>query len=202
MMFFSGINLMAGAIVLSLLLAFILRSLHVFAKLSVAIDSFRKFSHKHFKLSYTLLMLILERKLLLKIIFLFSFFITIISALFLVGGGGAALTLLSVALGCLILFMAMFHMGVLTFLWGLKDALEDSVFQLASVLIAVPFYTNLIPGIIGLLALLISQLFSAKISIISLFSVWGQIAGFFTANLAAWLLVGWEAGLLQEEWKS
>lgn len=32
--------------------------------------------------------------------------------------------------------------------------------------------------------------------------MWGQIAGFFVANLAAWLLVGWEAGLLQEEWKS
>jgi len=159
MLFFSGINLIAVIIAFSLLLAFILRSLRVFANLSVAIDSFRKFRHKHFRLSCTLLMPILERKLLIKILivfFLFSFLI--ISALFLMGGG-MALTLLSAVLGSLMLFMAAFHVGVLTFLWGLRDALEDSVFQLASVLIAVPFCTNLIPGIIGLLALFIGQLF-------------------------------------------
>jgi len=120
----------------------------------------------------------------------------------LVRGVSLAIISLSEALGflleVLLLILAAYHAGILTFLQSLKDTFEDSVFQLALMLIAVPFCTGLIPGIIGLLAWIISEYSSVGLSI-SPFSVWGPIAGFFGANLVAWWLVEKEAGLLMEE---
>jgi hypothetical protein len=106
--------------------------------------------------------------------------------------------ILSLMQGGVILIAVAFHVVIVTFLWGLKDALEDSVFQLASMLIAVPFCTNFIPGVFGLLAWIISQLHPVELSI-SLFSVWNQIASFFVANSAAWFLVDYETGFLMGE---
>jgi len=104
------------------------------------------------------------------------------------------------SIGNLIAFLTAYHAGILTFLQSLRDTFEDSVFQLASVLIAVPFCTNLIPGLIGLLAWMISQFISVRHVDLSIspFSVWGPITGFFVANLVAWQLVKWEAGFLME----
>jgi hypothetical protein len=60
----------------------------------------------------------------------------------------------------------------------------------------VPFCINFIPGIIGLVAWIISQLLSMEVSI-SLFSVWSQIVGFFVAKLVAWWLVDLEGWIFE-----
>lgn len=199
MMLSSGINLVIGVVFLGLVLGIILRLLHVSENLSGAIDSFRKYSYKQFELSYHFLMPIMKNKKFktFLVVFFMVSFLTVI-ALFLVRGVGMAVISLLVVLEILLLILATYHAGILTFLRGLGDALDASVFQLASILIAVPFCTNLIPGIIALFAWIISQFVPVELSI-SLFSVWSQIAGFFVANLVAWLLVGQGIAPLMEE---
>jgi hypothetical protein len=213
MMLSSGIDLVIGVVVLIFFLGIILHLLHVSENLLEAIDSFKKYwgragknSGKMFRLSYIFLIPILKDKkfkILLVVFFLSSFLIIFI--LLSVRGVGMAVIFLSAVLGLLLFILAAYHAGILTFLQSLRDTFEDSVFQLALMLIAVPFCTNLIPGLIGLFAWIIDQFIGQFISVrhvdlsISPFSVWGPIAGFFGANLVAWWLVGSEAGFLMEE---
>jgi hypothetical protein len=82
----------------------------------------------------------------------------------------------------------LFHMGILSFLWSLKDFLGDPFFQLASTLIAVTFCTNLVPGTLGLFVWIYSGLASSSFTFSS-FTIWSQMAGFFVANMVAWGLV-------------
>ncbi|MCC6005810.1 MAG: hypothetical protein LM590_15830 [Thermofilum sp.] len=91
----------------------------------------------------------------------------------------------------LIFTLTVLHVGTLTFLWELKESLKDSVFQLASILIAVPFCTNLVPAILKLGV----DVFSQSSSL----AMWDQIAGFFAANLASWLLIYFKAVSLSSQ---
>jgi hypothetical protein len=147
MMLSSGIDLIIGVVVFIIFLGIILRLLHVSENLSEAIDSFKKYwgragknSGKMFRLSYSFLIPILKDKkfkILLVGLFLSSFLVIFI--LLSVGGVGVAVIVLSVVLGFLLGILAAYHAGILTFLQSLRDTFEDSVFQLALILIAVPF---------------------------------------------------------------
>jgi hypothetical protein len=131
-------------------------------------------------------------------VFLFAMLSAFSLLLLKVGKGGISIILLSGGLLALVLLLVIYHLGILTFLLGLKDALEDPVFQLASTLIAVPWCTSLVPGFIELVVWVVSQFFSS-VSHVSLFAVWSQVAAFFVANLASWILVESEARSLLKE---
>jgi len=205
MMVFSGNDLAIGVAVLGFVLVIILRRLNFSKNLLEAIVSFKKYlesggknSEKMLRLSYDFLIWMKNSQIFLEVFFCVSCLIA--SALILVRASGMVVISLSGVLGFLLLILVAYHAGILTFLQSLRDTFEDSVFQLAAVLIAVPFCTNLIPGLIGLLAWIISKFISVELSI-SPFSVWGSIAGFFVANLVAWLLVEREAGFMMKELK-
>jgi hypothetical protein len=206
MMFYSSSDLVIGVPILGFVLVIILYRLKFFKNLLEAIDSFKKYSEsagknseKMLKLSYNFLIWMKNSKTFLVVFFCVS--CLTISALILVRAFGIVVISLSAVLGLILLILAAYHAGILTFFQGLSRIFDTPVFQLAAVLIAVPFCTNLIPGLIGLLAWMISQFISVRHvdPSISPFSVWGSIGGFFGANLVAWWIVDLEAGFLIKE---
>jgi hypothetical protein len=203
MMIFSGNDLAIGVAVLCFLLVIILHRLKISQYLLEAIDFFKKYSEsvgkkseKMYRLSYGFLIWMKNSRDFLGVFFCVS--CLIVSVLILVRASGMVVIALTGVLGFLLLILAAYHAGILAFLQSLRDTFEDSVFQLATVLIAVPFCTNLIPGLIGLLAWIISKFISVELSI-SPFSVWAPIAGFFVANLVAWWIVDLQAGIMMKE---
>jgi hypothetical protein len=208
MMFYPDDDLAIGVAVFGFLLVIILYRLNFFKNLLEAIDYFKKYSEgmgknseKMLRLSYDFLISIKNSQIILFV--LVSGLIAL--PLILARSSGMVVISLSGVLDFFLFILAAYHAGILTFLQSLRDTFEDSVFQLALILIAVPFCTNLIPGIIGLLAWIIDRFIGLFISVghvelsISPFSVWGPIAGFFGANLVAWWLVEREAKFLIEE---
>jgi hypothetical protein len=108
---------------------------------------------------------------------------------------GIFLLIVSILLVALVLLS--YYIGIIIFFLKLREILNISLLQIAAVAILVPLCTSLIPGFIGMVLLTIESLQLQTLSKfnqqsafqIQPYNVVTQILGFFTLNLAAWLIV-------------
>ena len=188
MMFAPGADTQLAVLGLVVLFFFIMAPIMItFKDIFGAIDIFQKVRYEDFRLSFFSLDVVREIGLVAVVFFVFSGCL-IGFIVFLKLNIAWAFFIFYVDVNILILVAQFFHMGILSFLWSLKDILDDPFFQLASTLIAVTFCTNLVPGTLGLFVWIYSGLASSSFTFSS-FTIWSQMVGFFVANMVAWGLV-------------
>ena len=81
--------------------------------------------------------------------------------------------------------LLLFYVGVILFFFKLKDEFNATLFQTTATLLIVPLSTNLVPGLFGLILLLLSLP-------ISQYTVFTSLISFFFINLIIFILAGLE----------